>query len=343
MPALLTDTQQQLIQVAESMASGGVADQRAVLEGREFPVEPTATLMRDFGGLAVPEQMGGDGGSLVDLVVFIEALSRGIVPTPFVHHAAAAQVAVGAGLDISAVVSGSSGLALGMLERAGQRWGEWSMGLNGSHLVGTKLGVPFASTGMPIVVACGNDTVALTTIAGITPRASMDPSLRLANVQLDGDAIEVAAGANEALLRGALVIAASTVGVARGALALGADYAKARSQFGSPIGAFQGIGHMLADAFVDLEAAWSLVLYAAWAQEEAPAERLAAAHAAIAKSAATAIHVAERVLQVHGGIGVTWEADPHLYIRRILALNGVVGGAASHYRALGAARIRRRA
>jgi alkylation response protein AidB-like acyl-CoA dehydrogenase len=183
----------------------------------------------------------------------------------------------------------------------------------------------------------------LTTVAGASPRTSMDPSLRQADVQLDGDVIAVAAGANEALVRGALVIAASTVGVARGALALGADYAKARTQFGSPIGAFQGIGHMLADAFVDLEAAWSLVLYAAWAQDEAPTERLAAAHAAVAKSAATAIHVAERALQVHGGIGVTWEADPHLYIRRILALNGVVGGASSHYRALGAARIRHRA
>jgi alkylation response protein AidB-like acyl-CoA dehydrogenase len=171
----------------------------------------------------------------------------------------------------------------------------------------------------------------------------MDPSLRQVDVRLDGEVLASGAGAGAALLRGALVIAASTVGVARGALALGADYAKARTQFGSPIGAFQGIGHMLADAFVDLEAAWSLVLYAAWAQDVAPDERIAATHAAVAKSASTAIHVAERALQVHGGIGVTWEADPHLYIRRILALNGLVGGAAGHYRALGAAGIRRSA
>lgn len=338
MPALLTDTQQQLVQVAESMAQGGVAAQRAVLEGREFPAEPTATLMRDFAGLAVPESMGGDGGSLVDLVVFVEALSRTIVPTPFVHHAAAMQVAVGAGLDVTA---GSSSVALGLLERPGQRWCEWTMSASGARVTGAKIGVPYATQGMPIIVACADDAVAMTSVAGTSARESMDPSLRQADVQLDGEVIARGSGAGAALLRGALVIAASTVGVARGSLALGADYAKARTQFGSPIGAFQGIGHMLADAFVDLEAAWSLVLYAAWAQDMAPDERVAATHAAVAKSAATAIHVAERALQVHGGIGVTWEADPHLYIRRILALNGLVGGAASHYRALGAARLPR--
>lgn len=340
MAALLTDTQQQLIQIAESMAQGGVAAQRAVLEGREFPAEPTATLMRDFAGLAVPESMGGDGGSLVDLVVFVEALSRGVVPTPFVLNAAAVQVAVGAGLDLA---PGTSGVALGLLERPGQRWGEWTTVASGARITGDKVGVPYASEGMPIVVACASDAVVLTTVAGVSARESMDPSLRQVDVRLDGEVLASGAGAGAALLRGALVIAASAVGVARGALALGAEYAKARTQFGSPIGAFQGIGHMLADAFVDLEAAWSLVLYAAWAQDMAPGEREAATHAAVAKSASTAIHVAERALQVHGGIGVTWEADPHLYIRRILALNGLVGGAAGHYRALGAAGIRRSA
>lgn len=94
---------------------------------------------------------------------------------------------------------------------------------------------------------------------------------------------------------------------------------------------------MLSDCFVDVEAAWSLILYAGWCYQVGNPGARTAAHAAIAKAGATVVPVTERALQVHGGIGVTWEADPHLYIRRAMTLNALTGGYNHHFRAVGAA------
>lgn len=336
MAATLTDTQMELVRVALSMSSGGVKRQREVLEGNSIPVEPTATLMRDFSGLAVPESVGGAGGGLVDLLVFVESLSQTVEPSPFFVHAAALQAASAAGIDVRRVIESGSVLTFGALERSGQRWGEWQMSIADSAVDGTKVGVPFASKGGMIVVVGANDRIALTEIREATPRKALDPSLKLADVHVAGTPISISDGGDEAFSRGALVLAASALGTARGALRMAADYATARQQFGQPIGSFQGIAHMLSDCFVDVEAAWSLLLYAGWSFEVGDAGARAAAHAAIAKAGATAIQVTERALQVHGGIGVTWEADPHLYIRRVLTLNSLTGAPTNHFRQVGA-------
>ena len=100
MPALLTETQNELIQIATSLTSNGLKNQRAILDGEPATSEPTATLMRDFSLIGLPESIGGEGGSLVDLIVFVEGLSRTVEPGPFVHHVAALQSAFGAGLEI---------------------------------------------------------------------------------------------------------------------------------------------------------------------------------------------------------------------------------------------------
>ncbi|MFM8868426.1 MAG: acyl-CoA dehydrogenase family protein [Ilumatobacteraceae bacterium] len=336
MAAILTDTQMELVRVALSMSTGGVKRQRAALEGETLPPEPTATLMRDFAGLAVPESSGGAGGELIDLLVFVESLAQTVEPTPFFVHTAALQTAVGAGLDVRKVLESGDLLTIGALERAGQRWGEWAMPVSESTVEGNKIGVPFAREGGSIVVVGANDGVALATIQGATPRTGFDPSMHLADVRLAGKPVSVATGGSCALARGALVLAASALGTARGSLRMAADYATARQQFGQPIGSFQGIAHMLSDCFVDVEAAWSLLLFAGWSFDVGDPGAMAAAHGAIAKAGSTAVHVTERALQVHGGIGVTWEADPHLYLRRVMTLNALVGAPVNHFRALGA-------
>ena len=113
----------------------------------------------------------------------------------------------------------------------------------------------------------------------------------------------------------------------RGALALATDYARERRQYGAPIGSFQAVQHLLADAFVAMEGSRSIALHAAWAVDALPGpEALAAASAAKAYCARAARAVCETAIQVHGGIGNTWECLAHVFLRRALLSTELLGG-----------------
>lgn len=335
MAAIFTAVQEELATIGLSLGSDGLSHQRSILNGESSTNETTKTLLKDFRGIGIPESSGGDGGSLVDLVVFIESLARNVEPTNYVIHMAAVQVALGAGLDVSPAVAGNEIWTLGLCEKPGQRWGEWGCSISKDGVSVVKLGVPYAQNCQGVVIAGAKNEIALVDQFSVIDRASLDPSLQFCDVSISGKPREIGKQTHLALLRGALVVSAELVGVARGALQSASEYAASRQQFGQFIGSFQGIAHLLADAFVEVEAAWSLVLYSAWAVEEFEADAVVSTHSAIAKAGAAAIEVTEKCLQVFGGIGVTWEADAHLYIRRVLALNAILGGYASHYRLTG--------
>jgi alkylation response protein AidB-like acyl-CoA dehydrogenase len=126
---------------------------------------------------------------------------------------------------------------------------------------------------------------------------------------------------------GLALTSADLVGTMRGAIELTVDYASKRRQFGATIGSFQAMQHLLADAFVAMEGSRSIALHAAWAVDALPAsEALAAAAAAKAYSARAALQVCETAIQVHGGIGNTWEHHAHVYLRRALLSSDVFGG-----------------
>ena len=126
---------------------------------------------------------------------------------------------------------------------------------------------------------------------------------------------------------GLAVTSADLVGVMRGALTLTTEYARQRRQYGSAIGSFQALQHLLADAFVAMEGARSIALHAAWAVDALPASgALAAASAAKAYCARAARAVCETAIQVHGGIGNTWECLAHVFLRRALLSSDVLGG-----------------
>jgi hypothetical protein len=126
---------------------------------------------------------------------------------------------------------------------------------------------------------------------------------------------------------GLAVTCADLVGVMRGALDLAADYARSRRQYGATIGSFQAVQHLLADAFVAMEGSKSIALHAAWAVDALPPfEALAAASAAKAYCTRAARSVCETAIQVHGGIGNTWECLAHLYLRRALLSGDAFGG-----------------
>ena len=123
------------------------------------------------------------------------------------------------------------------------------------------------------------------------------------------------------------ITSADLVGVMRGAIELARDYAADRHQYGAPIGSFQAVQHMLADAFVMMEGSHSAALQAAWAVDGlAPADALAAAAGAKAYCSRSARSVCETVIQVHGGIGNTWDCMAHVYLRRALGSIDILGG-----------------
>jgi alkylation response protein AidB-like acyl-CoA dehydrogenase len=128
----------------------------------------------------------------------------------------------------------------------------------------------------------------------------------------------------------ALGLALSTadlVGTMRGAVTLATDYAKDRRQYGTPIGSFQAVQHLLADAHVAMEGSRSVALHAAWAVDAlAPDDALAAAALAKAYAGRAARTVCETAIQVHGGIGNTWECLAHLHLRRALLSTDLFGG-----------------
>jgi hypothetical protein len=127
---------------------------------------------------------------------------------------------------------------------------------------------------------------------------------------------------------GLTLASADLTGVMRGAVELACEYARERTQFGAAIGSFQAVQHMLADAFAVMEGARSITLHAAWAVDALPApDALAAAAAAKAYSARAARTVCETVIQVHGGIGNTWECLAHVFLRRALLSGDICGDA----------------
>ena len=138
---------------------------------------------------------------------------------------------------------------------------------------------------------------------------------------------------------GLAVTSADLVGVMRGALELATDYARERKQYGAAIGSFQAVQHLLADAFVAVEGSRSIALHAAWAVDALPAsEALAASSAAKAYCARAARSVCETAIQVHGGIGNTWECLAHVFLRRALLSSDVFGGVGPNLKRVLAAR-----
>ena len=168
----------------------------------------------------------------------------------------------------------------------------------------------------------------------------MDPGTRWATVRLDAAPVTAGArvgspGAAGGLLGGLLRAggvgaAAGLLGAARRCLEMSVDFAKVREQFGQPIGAFQAIRHRLAEMLVEVENAHVATYYAAWALDAGAEDAPLAASVAKAYVGEAARKVCGEAIQVHGGIGFTWEYDLHLYVKRAKALEAQYGDADHH-------------
>lgn len=334
MQATFTDEQRALAETVRDLAARGHQDARVMLDGGDAPQELTHTLFGGFAGVGIPEGAGGLGGGLVDLAILLEGLGHRVAPTPFVSHVLAVQAAFGAGIDVAGALDGEQRWALAVEER-GRPLSDPSAALDDGHLTGEKVAVRDGTGCTAAVVTAAGGLLAVAEPTGRTERPALDRTRPLADLAFDGAISGRGTGGADAVLRATAALAAEQVGVGRGAVDLAVEYAKTREQFGQPIGRFQGVAHQLADAFVGLELAWSLVLYACWAVDDQRPEAAVAVHRAKAKAGDAAIFACERAMQVHGGIGITWEADPHLYLRRAMADDAWLGTVRQHRQWLG--------
>ena len=285
----------------------------------------SAMVAQGWTGIAVPESLGGVGFGLVEAAVLLEQAGAHLAPVPLAQQLIALAVLDegewGAALLAGEVVAAVARTAL---ER---------------HADGTVSGRPepviYGARADVLVVPAGDELVAVD-LRGIDRVAepAMDMTRELAWIDLDRASAVVVGGPAEVaahLDRGAVFHAAEMLGGAEAVMHLAVAYAKEREQFGRPIGSFQAVKHRCADMLVDVEGMRSAVYHAAWALGAGDVEGPVAAATAKVWCSDAGVRVAESALQVHGGIGFTWESDVHLFLKRA-QLDSVAFGDARHHR-----------
>jgi acyl-CoA dehydrogenase len=322
---------------------------RAYLDG-EPAAAPLHEQLGELGWYAVGLDPT-DGFGTPGLALLAEQAGAHTAPTALVDTAVAARVAALMDGDLAReIAAGDAPASLAVVE-AGADWSLTGLTttLRADTLTGEKAGVQHGGTVHALlVVAEADGEPAAALIAAGAPGvdrsapSGLDPAAATVVVTLDearpaatltGEAAHTALTAAFAV--GAVANAAEGLGAASGALDLAIEYAKERQQFGRPIGSFQALKHVIADAHVDREAAWSSVLYAAAALDERLPGAGEAASIAAAYGARASRRVVEAALQVLGGIAFTWEHDVHLLQRRVLACERRFGDALYHEARLG--------
>ena len=315
-------------------------------------------------GLAIPEEYGGGGFGFEDLCVVFGEMGRSLLPSPFFATVALAATALQEAGDEDAKKAYLPGIASGetiaTLAVGGERGG-WDADAitaraaaapgGGWLLSGVKRFVPDAHVAGLILVAARDDAgVSLFAVergaAGLTVQSelTMDLTRRLARVELDATPARLIGTAGQAwpavrrtLRIAAVALAAEQVGGAAYALETTVAYAKTRFQFGRPIGSFQAVKHKLANVLVEVENARSAALEAARAVTENEQDMELAASVAKSYCSDAYFHAAAEMVQVHGGIGFTWEHQAHLYFKRAKSSQFLLGSPGYHRELVGAA------
>ncbi|PRZ43328.1 alkylation response protein AidB-like acyl-CoA dehydrogenase [Antricoccus suffuscus] len=323
-----------------------------------FDREVWRRLGGDLGilGLAVPEEYGGEGRGIVDLAIIAEECGRVVACSPFLSTVALSATALLHSADegprkalLTEIITGQKVVALAATDASGQ----WQPA-NGS-VTAAQVSDGWTLTGAQSHVIDGAAADALLVLAqtpsgptlflvdpsapGVTrePQTTLDQTRRMAVVTLrdaPGTVVGAVGGGDEAVAKardvGAVVLAAEAVGGSQRLLDISVEYAKTRLQFGRPIGGFQGVKHRCADMLVAVEDARSTAYHAAWALDDDSVD-----DARVAVDLATVVtadayrRVAKDTVQVHGGIGFTWEHPTHLYYKRAASDAALLGGRAA--------------
>jgi alkylation response protein AidB-like acyl-CoA dehydrogenase len=307
-------------------------------------------------GIAIPEEYGGSGFTYVELIVVLEEMGRSLLCAPyFATIALAANAILTTGDDaakkelLPGIASGETIATLAFTEDNG-RWDEGGITASASRagdgwtLEGHKMFVLDGHVANLLVVAARTPAgLSLFAVEGDaagltrTPLATMDQTRKQARVELSGTPgrlIGADGGASAGLSRtldlAAVALAAEQVGGAQQCLDMSVEYAKQRVQFGRPIGSFQAIKHKCADMLLEVESAKSAAYYAGWAAAEGSDELPVVASLAKSYCSDAYFHAAAENIQIHGGIGFTWEHDAHLYFKRAKSSELMLGDPTYH-------------
>jgi alkylation response protein AidB-like acyl-CoA dehydrogenase len=294
-------------------------EMRRMLDGAaaQDHLQPLAAV--GFTGVLVGEAHGGSGLDVLDLAVVAEEAGRVLADVPLLSTAAwAASLLRGAGGEQAAALL--SDIAAGHARVS-------VVEEPGAAVIDGLRATAFLATADPGLV------LATPSEAEVADQPQIDPTRGLARVRLTGGTPVGPVGAEEVARArhvAEVILAAEDLGAAARCLDMAVAYAKERVAFGRPIGSFQAIKHMCVDMFAQVEQLRSLVWFAAWCADHDAAQLPLAASAAKAYSAEAVELCASSCIQVHGGIGFTWEHDAHLYWRRAKVDRVLLGDAARH-------------
>jgi len=296
-------------------------------------------------GVIVPEEHGGLGLGAVELVVIAEEMGYALAPSPFFSDACAALILVAAGTEsqrerwLEPLAAGEARGTLAVWdEHAGWAPDRSEVEAGGGALSARKIAVPDAASADFVIVSGADGGHFLVDRrgpgVGVHAEKALDSTRKLFTLELDGAPAEPLARAPDAVSRAYATIvtalAAENVGVAQRAMEMAVAFAKDRKQFDRPIGSYQAVSHRCAQMLLEVESARSLCYWAAWALDHQPETALRAASMAKAYASDAGFRVTSSALQVHGGIGFTWEHDLHFFLKRAKANAHAFGDARWH-------------
>jgi len=341
------------------------SDENAVREQmateRGFDPDVWAQLAEQLGlaGLIIPEEHGGAGFGWVELLIAMEEMGRALLCAPFLGTSVLAADALLHGADadtqkdlLPEIAAGRAIVSLAWAEPNG-RWEPAGVEMrarakgDGHELDGRKAWVLDGHVADALLVVARDDEgLGLFRVdadaEGLTRTLvpSLDLTRKLAHLELAATPARKVSGGDQTavlekvLARGLAALAAEQVGVAQMCLEMSTDYAKSRLQFGRPIGSYQAIKHKCADMLVEVEFAKSAATAACFAAAEDDPDLLESAALAKAFCSEACFHAAAETIQIHGGMGFTWEHPAHLYFKRAKASELLFGDAAHHREAL---------
>jgi alkylation response protein AidB-like acyl-CoA dehydrogenase len=333
-----------------------VREQMATERGFDPAVWSEMSRQLGLQGLIVPEEFGGQGFGFVELTIVLEEMGRSLMCAPYFSTVVlAVHALLLAGDDgaqralLPGIAAGETTATLAFTEPNGS-WdpsGIESIARRdgaGWKISGSKLYVLDGHTADVVLVAARTGAgVSLFSVAGAAagltriPLATLDPTRKQARLDFAGVEAKLVGtdGAGAGVLGtvldlAAVALAAEQVGGAQRCLDMSVEYAGQRVQFGRPIGSFQAIKHKCADMLLEVESARSAAYYAGWCADERSDELAAVAALAKAYCSDAYVHAASENIQIHGGIGFTWEHPAHLYFRRARSTALLFGDPAYH-------------
>lgn len=339
MDFVFTDEQRMIAETAQAFFTENATSERtrAAMAGDGIDHALWQAFCQELGlsGIGIPEAAGGAGLGLVELAIIAEAAGAQVAALPLLGSLALVAQAIAAGGSDEQRTAWLPALLAG--ETIAAHVTATDLAADRNRISASSAFVAHGSAAQLLLVSGASGSWLVRADAPgvtVTAQTTMDQTRPYARVTItgaEGEPLGVGdAGAQAATNAGLVVLAAEGLGLAQAALDRTVAYSRDRVQFGRAIGSFQAYKHRLADMMVEIEQARSAVYWAACAVDEGAEDAHLAVHAAKSFAADTAFRCASDMIQLHGGIGFTWDHDAHLFFKRARALQTMMGNGDWH-------------